>query len=197
MEPVKFVALDRDDLEVVSAHLQDALVKVADVVWRPKEQRLVVGLNRFDWLAADGTRPELRRCRSALRFERVTGCKCRNVDPAGKDAVLNLLAVEFSQDDAPAGVVTLIFSGGGMLRLEVECLEAELADLGPAWPTKARPIHADDRTTDPGLTASSVRVIERVVRAAVGPAGQSMPIRLDARAADFSGQFPRLSGDQA
>jgi hypothetical protein len=149
MEPVKFVALDRDDLEVVSAHLQDALVKVADVVWRPKEQRLVVGLDRFDWLAADGTTPELRRCRSALRFERVTGCKCRNVDPAGKDAVLNLLAVEFSQEDAPGGIVTLIFSGGGMLRLEVECLEAELADLGPAWPAKARPVHADDsRSTD-------------------------------------------------
>jgi hypothetical protein len=149
MAPVKFVALDRDDLEVVSAHLQDALVKVADVVWRPKEQRLVVGLDRFDWLAADGTKPELRRCRSALRFDRVTGCKCRNVDPAGKDAVLNLLAVEFSQEDAPGGIVTLIFSGGGMLRLEVECLEAELADLGPAWPANARPVHADDgRTTD-------------------------------------------------
>lgn len=146
MEPVKFVALDRDDLEVVSAHLQDATVKVADVVWRPQEKRLVVGLNRFDWLAADGTRPELRRCRSALRFDRVTCCKCRNVDPAGKNAVLNLLAVEFSEDDAPGGAVTLIFSGGGMLRLEVECLEVELADLGPAWPTDIRPVHADDRT---------------------------------------------------
>jgi hypothetical protein len=149
MEPVKFVALDRDDLEVVSAHLQDALVKVKDVVWRPNEHRVVVGLDRFDWLAADGTTPELRRCRSALRFERVTGCKCRNVDPAGKDAVLNLLAVEFSEEDAPGGIVTLIFSGGGMLRLEVECLEAELADLGPAWPAKIRPTHADDgRTND-------------------------------------------------
>src|SRR5689334_12483032 len=143
MEPEKLFALDGDDLEVVSAHLQDALVKVADVVWRPHENRVVVGLDRFDWLAADGTRPELRRCRSALRFERVTGCKCRNVDPAGKDAVLNLLTVEFSQDDAPAGVVTLVFSGGGMLRLEVECLEAELADLGPSWPTKAKPSHVE------------------------------------------------------
>ena len=144
MEPVKFVALDRDDLEVVSAHLQDALVKVADISWRPQEKRLVVALSRFDWLAADGTRPELRRCQSALRFERVNCCKCRSVNPAGKDAVLNLLAVKFSQTDPPAGVVNLIFSGGGMLRLEVECLEVELADLGPSWPATARPVHVDE-----------------------------------------------------
>ena len=57
--------------------------------------------------------------------------------------MLNLLAVEFSETDPPGGVVTLIFSGGGMLRLEVECLEAELADLGPSWPAAARPVHAD------------------------------------------------------
>ena len=144
MEPVKFIALDQTDLEVVSAHLQDALVKVSDVVWRPREKRLVVGLDRFDWLSAEGTKPELRRCRAALRFERVACCKCRGVDPAVKDAVLNLLAVEFSESDAPAGIVNLFFSGGGTLRLEVECLEAELADLGPSWPTAARPCHTDD-----------------------------------------------------
>jgi hypothetical protein len=144
MEPVKFVALDRDDLEVVSTHLQDALVKVADVIWRPQERRLVVALSRFDWLSAEGTQPELRRCRSALRFERVNSCKCRSVNPAGKDAVLNLLAVEFCESEPPGGVVTLTFSGGAVLRLEVECLEAELADLGPSWPAGARPIHAED-----------------------------------------------------
>ena len=144
MEPVKFVALDRDDLEVVSTHLQDALVKVADVIWRPQEKRLVVALSRFDWLSAEGSKPELRRCRAALRFERVSCCKCRNLNPAGKDAVLNLLAVEFAETDPPRGVVTLIFSGGGMLRLEVECLEAELADIGPSWPAGLRPIHRDD-----------------------------------------------------
>jgi hypothetical protein len=144
MEQVKFVALDRDDLEVVSTHLQDARVKVADVMWRPQEKRLVIGLDRFDWLSAEGTKPELRRCRAALRFERVNCCKCRSVNPHGKEDVLNLLAVEFSETEAPAGVVTLIFSGGGALRLEVECLEVELADLGPSWPTKARPVHADE-----------------------------------------------------
>ncbi len=144
MEPVKFIALDRDDLEVVSTHLQDALVKVADVLWRPGEKRVVVALDRFDWPSAESTNPELRRCRSALRFERVNCCKCRNVNPAGKNAVLNLLAVEFSETDPPAGVVSLIFSGGAVLRLEVECLEAELADLGPSWPAAVRPVHVDD-----------------------------------------------------
>ena len=96
MEPVKFVALDRDDLEVVSTHLQDALVKVSDIMWRRQEKRLVLALDRFDWLAAGGTSPELRRCRAALRFERVTACKCRSVNPHGKDDILNLLAVELA-----------------------------------------------------------------------------------------------------
>ena len=144
MEPVKFIALDKDDLDVVSTHLQDALVKVADILWRPQEKRLVVALDRFDWPSAECcTKPELRRCRSALRFERVNCCKCRHVNPAGKEAVLNLLAVEFAETDPPGGVVTLIFSGGGALRLEVECLECELADLGPSWPCTERPIHAE------------------------------------------------------
>src|SRR5437870_9235419 len=74
MEPVKFVALDRDDLEVVSTHLQDALVKVADIMWRPQEKRLVVSLCRFDWVSAQAENTELWRCKSALRFERVNSC---------------------------------------------------------------------------------------------------------------------------
>ena len=145
MEPVKFVALDKDDLEVVSTHLQDAQVQVADVHWRPAEKRLVLAVDRFDWPAAVCSQePELRRCRSALRFERVLACKCKHVNPAGRDTVLNLLAVEFDESDTPAGVVTLFFSGGATLRLEVECLECELADLGPVRMATACPIHQDD-----------------------------------------------------
>jgi hypothetical protein len=144
MEPVKFVALDKDDLEVVSTHLQDAEVKVADVHWRPQEKRLVLGVSRFDWPAASTASPEYRRCRSALRFDRVLACKCKHVNPAGRDAVLNLLAIDFVETEAPAGVVMLTFSGGATLRLEVECLEVELADLGPAWTAATCPKHADD-----------------------------------------------------
>jgi hypothetical protein len=146
MDQLKLIALDGDDVEVISTHLQDAVVKAADVRWRPAEKRLVIGLNRFDWEAAGGSRKFLRR-RAALRFERVMACKCRNCtngSPAEKDQVLNLLAVSFEPTDLPAGIVTLTFSGGAALRLEVECLEAELADLGPAWSTECCPAHAAD-----------------------------------------------------
>src|SRR6202795_4048091 len=130
MQSLKFVALDEEDLAIVSTHLQDAAVRVADVLWRPQEKRLVVGLDRFDWLSAEGDKPEFRRCRAALRFERVSACKCRQVNPAGKDAVLNLLAVEFEPTDSPAGVVKLLFSGGGVVRIVHERLGPGLRDLG-------------------------------------------------------------------
>jgi hypothetical protein len=144
MELLKLVALDQDDLEVVSAHLQDSEVKVAEILYRPKEKRLVMALDRFDWEAANGERPAYQRRRSALRFERVLACKCRNVASADKEKVLNLLAVDFSEVDGPAGVVTLMFDDGAALRLDVECLECEVADLGPVWEADAIPAHPED-----------------------------------------------------
>ncbi len=144
-DELKLVALDKDDIEVISAHVQDSLVKVAEILWRPGERRFVMLLNRFDWMTAAESRaeakPDYRRCRTALRFERVLACKCRNLDQTAKDAQLNLLAVEFVETDAPAGAVSLIFSGGGVIRLEVECLEAELADLGEVSPAAVCPDH--------------------------------------------------------
>src|ERR1700745_1597204 len=141
MDPLKLVALDNDDVEVLSAHVQDSVVKVGDVMWRPAERRLIVVINRFDWEGAQSLAPPFRRRRAALRFERVNAFKHRNVACGEKDAVLNLLAVEFTPTDAPAGQVTLTFSGGCAMRLDVECLEAELADLGPEWATACCPDH--------------------------------------------------------
>jgi hypothetical protein len=141
MDLLKLIALDKDDVEVISTHLQDAVLKVADVVWRPHERRLVLGLNRFDWEAAQDDAPQFRRRRSALRFDRVLSVKCRNISPAQPNTVLNLLAVDFTESDPPGGTVTLVFSGGAALRLDVECLEVELADLGPAWKAAACPNH--------------------------------------------------------
>jgi Protein of unknown function (DUF2948) len=144
-DELKLVALDRDDIEVVSAHIQDAVVRVGDIFWQSREHRFVIALNRFDWMSAVEAKPndrtDYRRCRTALRFERVNACRCRNIDQTDKDVRLNLLAVEFAESDTPAGVVSLIFSGGGVIRLDVECLEAELADLGEVSTAALCPDH--------------------------------------------------------
>jgi hypothetical protein len=157
MELLKLMALDPDDLEVVSAHLQDAVVSVGDVRWRPGEKRLVIGLARFDWEGAQSVPPELQRRSTALRFDRVNSIKCRNIDCSDKKAMLNLLAVSFEETDSPAGAVTLTFSGGAALRIEVECLECELADLGPIWTTTCCPAHADDMVVAEKVSAPSLR----------------------------------------
>jgi hypothetical protein len=128
---LKLIALDADDLAVISAHVQDARVQTADIIWRQGEKRLVIGMNRLDWeqTLAGETKP--RRLVAALRFDRVLACKSRNIDLAKPDATLELLGIEFHGDEAPGGSALLMFSQGGALRLDVECLECELTDLGP------------------------------------------------------------------
>jgi Protein of unknown function (DUF2948) len=127
---LKLIALDADDLAVISAHVQDARVQTADIIWRQSEKRLVVGLNRLDWEQTLGGEAVPRRLISALRFERVLSCKSRNIDLEAPQIALELLGIEFHPADAPGGSAVLLFSDGGALRLDVECLECELADLG-------------------------------------------------------------------
>jgi hypothetical protein len=127
---LKLIALDADDLAVISAHVQDARVQTADIIWRQGEKRLVVGMSRLDWeqTRAGATTP--RRQVSALRFDRVLSCKSRNIDLEAPETALELLGIEFHPGEAPGGSALLMFSQGGALRLDVECLECELSYLG-------------------------------------------------------------------
>ena len=127
----KLIALDADDLAVISAHVQDAAVQVADIIWRQSEKRLVIGMSRIDWDQSIEGEVTPRRLLAALRFDRVLACKSRDIDLAAADAGLELLGIEFHPAEAPSGSAVLIFADGGALRLDVECLEVELADLGP------------------------------------------------------------------
>ena len=129
-DQLRLIALDPDDLSVISAHVQDARVQASDIVWRQDEKRLVVGLDRLDWeqTLSGGTAP--RRIVAALRFDRVLACKSRNIDLEQPQAVLELVGIEFHPGEAPAGSALLLFNHGGALRLDVECLECELTDLG-------------------------------------------------------------------
>jgi len=127
---LKLIALDADDLAVISAHVQDARVNVADIIWRQGERRLVIGMNRLDWDQTLEGETSPRRLIAALRFDRVLSCKSRNIDMGTPEAGLELVGIEFHADDAPSGSAVLLFSHGGALRLDVECLECELTDLG-------------------------------------------------------------------
>jgi len=153
-ERLKLVAFDEEDLAVISACVQDAVLKVGDLVYLPKERRFALGMNRFIWeKAADGSRKDYERRRAALTFDRVLSVKTSNIRRDRPDAVLDLLAVSFVATDAPAGVITIIFAGGGAVRLEVEVIETRLADLGAAWATRARPSHDLAADIKPGRGA--------------------------------------------
>jgi len=129
--PLKLIALDADDLAVISAHVQDARVQACDIVWRQCEKRLVVGLNRLDWEQTLSGGPCSRRLIAALRFDRVLACKSRNIDHEVPEATtLELLGIEFCATDPPGGSAILMFGDGAALRVDVECLECELTDLG-------------------------------------------------------------------
>lgn len=144
MKQLKLIALDAEDLEIVSAHLQDAVGTVGDVAYLPAERRFVILLNRFVWEESGGRwRRSYERRRTALHFERVENCRCRGIDPANREGVVNLLAIRFEPGEAPGGQVDLVFSGDVTIRLGVECVEARVKDLGPAWSTKARPAHEE------------------------------------------------------
>jgi hypothetical protein len=155
MPDLKLIAFDTEDLGVVSAHLQDAVLRVGDMAYLPQERRFVAIANRFDWEKASAVPPTSRqtgsadyeRRRAGIRIERVNAAKIQGFEINDKKAALALLAVTFEPTggtDSPEGNVTLTFSGGAAIRLGVECIEIELKDLGAAWTTKRSPEHSDE-----------------------------------------------------
>lgn len=142
MDFLKLLALDNDDLAVIAAHCQDAIIKVADMRYLPAEKRFIVACNRFVWEKAEQSRKKtFERRRAALHFERIMGAQVAGIDLQAKDGVLDLLTITFDEGDAPSGHVLLHFAGGGTIRLNAECLEAKLSDLGAAWETDNKPAH--------------------------------------------------------
>jgi hypothetical protein len=154
MPDLKLIALDAEDLAILSAHLQDAVLKVADMTFLPREKRFAAVANRFDWVEAIGSdaasEKHYARRRTALRFERVLGAQVHGLDLKNKSAVVELLAVSFEPGEPPEGYVILQFADGGAVRLHVECIETELRDLGPVWEAKSRPKHPDEPSEPQG-----------------------------------------------
>ncbi|MDB5455401.1 MAG: hypothetical protein JWP92_986 [Caulobacter sp.] len=139
--PLRLLAEDADDLTVISAALQDAVAKIGDIRFDAGARTLTLAFNRYRW-ETGGKNGE--RVRSALQLGGVLGVQARRLRREAKGAVVELLAVTFEPGEAPAGIVRLAFAGAGDLRVEVECLDAVLADVSAAWSTPRKPSHALD-----------------------------------------------------
>ncbi|MBE7244570.1 MAG: DUF2948 family protein [Actinomycetospora chiangmaiensis] len=149
MELLRLAALDAEDLTVISAHLQDAILRPEDLSYLTAERRFLMAVRRFDWTP---DAPPRRRL-AGVHVERVLGVKSRGLQP-GDATPMSLLALTFTPTDAPSGHIDFVFSGGAALRLEVECIEVRMKDLGPVWESAVRPGHDIDATDTSAGTAA-------------------------------------------
>ncbi len=142
--PLRLRAEDADDLQIMSAALQDAILRPQDIIWERSRRQVTLTLSRFCW-ECGGT-----RVMAAMQFGDVEAVMSRRLS-RGLDMAHELLAVDFVPGEtAPGGRVILMFAGGGDLRLDVECLDAVLADLSERWPARIPPQHEDDPVSGTG-----------------------------------------------
>lgn len=134
--PLRLLAEDEADLQVISAALQDAVGKVGDITFDRASRTLTFAVNRYRWETGGG-----ERVRAALQLGSVLQLQSRKVRREAPEAILELLSVTFEPGQSPGGAVILSFAGGGDLRAEVECVDGVLADVSEAWPTRRRPDH--------------------------------------------------------
>jgi len=141
---VILAAADEEDLQAISARLQDAVAQVKDLVYLPKSRRFAGLFNRFKWETA--RRHSGARIRSGLHIDGVLSARASRLRRGDPEAVASLLAIRFHRlaTDDPGGTIELVFAGGGALRLEVECIDAELTDLSGEWEARGRPEHETD-----------------------------------------------------
>ncbi len=150
MNRLKLVAFDGEDFDIIAAHVQDAVLKVGDLDYRPAEKRFFLQLNRFVWEKAgsDAAGKTFERRKTVLHFERVASVQVLAMDRKKSDLVLSLLTIRHAHADndesSPAEAIELIFAGGATIRLYVECIEAQLTDMASSWETGSRPNHDSD-----------------------------------------------------
>ena len=136
MALLRLLAEDAEDLPVIASATQDAVCRIGDIVFESKARRLTISMNRYRWEGPGG-----ERVRAALQIGGVLGVKARRLRRTAKDAVLELLSLDFTPGEAPGGVLTFQFAGDGDLAVTVECVDAILADLSEPWSTPRRPTH--------------------------------------------------------
>ena len=146
MDPknLKLIARTVEDLRVVSAHLQDAIVNTNDIANLKKNKILLLQLNRFMWEDVEkGVFRKNKRIRTILKFENVIKVKSRNINLAGKDKFLDFLTIETKQIIDNNYEMKILFAGNSIVKVIAEVIEVTLDDQGEAWDTKNKPKHKE------------------------------------------------------
>ena len=137
---LKLRAEDAEDIAVIAACLQDALVQVSDIAYLSDERRFVMVANRFCWEdcgQAGGSAP-FSRVHCGVVFDGVARVRLKQIDRKKPGRTLELLTIRVGD-----GLVDLMFAGGAEIRLEVAAVSCHIDDMDEPWPTKIRPTHAD------------------------------------------------------
>jgi len=147
-KPLRLMAFEPADLEVISSLCQDAVLPATEMSWRPKERRFAMLLNRFRWEDAPNAETRSRsyeRVQSVLTVEGTLKVRSQGIDRRDSDLILSVLSIAFEAGEDGAGRVTITLAGDGLLALEVEALEVTLRDVTRPYvaPARAMPKHED------------------------------------------------------
>ena len=145
--PLRLRAEDEEDLAVISACLQDALVAVGDLTYDPGARVFLLVANRFRWEdcrpgTGDGGRFARTLC--AVTFDNIAAAAYRGFQRGEKDRILCLLAIRLADADprvASGLTLALDFAGDAEIRLTASALRVRARDFGDPWPTTRQPGH--------------------------------------------------------
>ena len=144
VQNLKLIARSIEDLRVISAHLQDSIVKTSDIANLKKNRIFLMQLNRFMWEDVEkGVFRKNKRIRTVLKFENILKVASKNVDQKKNDRFLDFLAIETTKMPDKNYEMKLIFSGDIVLKLIAEAIEVTLDDQGAPWESKNKPEHKD------------------------------------------------------
>ena len=144
VQNLKLIAKTDEDLRVISAHLQDSIVKTSDIANLQKNKIFLMQLNRFMWEDVEkGVFRKNKRIRTVLKFENVLKATSKNVNQKKNDRFLDFLAIEMFKMPDKNFQMNLIFSGDVVIKLVVEAIEVTLDDQGSPWESKNKPRHDD------------------------------------------------------
>lgn len=137
---LKLRARDAEDAQVVSAVLQDALVPVCDMIYRPDDGQFVMVAQR---LRRESATDVAERICCAVTFRKVTDVKTHGFDVRDTQRILDLLA--FMLDEGDFSALTLVFAGEARLRIALaDGGDLLIEDFGEAWPIAATPSHGGE-----------------------------------------------------